>query len=501
MKSNITLPLRSDERCRRKSSCISQKITAILGCAGMLTCILIGTAQLSSAGISDQNIPKSSSLTLDLFGFIEFENFIDAYRDQDFSDAVKKNEIRSHLEGKYGTRNMHLAFVTDLYYLPELFNTEDEYDYRYTTEKKVYRNLRAAGPRYEWSFDELFMNVMLYPLRLRLGNQIYKWGTADVFNPTSYFYPNDFREFFLKDDDELKQGIPSFSAMYFSDGYTVELVLSFVHVPMLFAIEDDYWNLDLSNDLFSLSIQNSEGLDLITENMGVGFRISTNIFQADISVSAYHGPDRDAVLLPSGLSFETNQPFSVILVPQYYIVNTVGMDFSKPIGDAVFQFEVAYSPDKTNFVEQHLTAINDLRFPYVTRKSDYISYAAGFTYFIPLSSIFESHEGETVFMAEWFQSHYFDDELYRPTLSDLVILHLRDNFFGGRLNPSMTAIFETRDGGTLFKPSLIYDFQNGFLLEIAYAAIDGKDNSQYVKPMFYHFRDNDIVSLEARYAF
>jgi hypothetical protein len=446
-------------------------------------------------------VAAASPAQMEIRGFIESENFINTYTEQEFKDAVKKNELHTRLEVKYGKDDLYFFTRTDLYLLPNLFDKDDPHDYRYADEQTVARNLRFSDERYDWAFNELFVNYMMPPLRLRLGNQIFHWGTADVFNPTAYFNPNDIREFLFHDDDEFKQGIPAFSAMYLSNRFTTEFVFSFVHVPMQFAAEGNFWSIDMDRSLYTVSVKEPEGMDTTIDHSGVGARISTNLLDADISFSAYHGPDRDSVLRPTAIEYPPNQPLQLDVEQYYDMITMAGVDFSKAMGDFVFQFECAYSPDKPNIVMQDLSSPAAVRLPFDVRTSDYISYAAGFNYYIPLSDFFENHSGEAIFILDWFEAHYFDDALAEPSLSDILTLRFQDTYFDGHITIKLTAMFETRHGGSIYWPKLKYDFLNGWTAELGYAAIDGNLDGQSIEPLFYHFRDNDIAMLKVRYEF
>ncbi len=432
------------------------------------------------------------------FGFLEFDSLVNTLPDQDFSDAVKKNEFRYRLEMKYGTNNMYLFMTPDFYYNPNLFD-QDPAPYRYSGEQTSANNLRLSGSDYEIAVNELYINYLIYPLRLRLGNQLISWGTADVINPTSYFTPYDFREFLFRDDDEFKQGVPSLSAMYFNDNFTLEMVLSFLHVPTLFAPSGNFWSLDMRDDVFNIIIPEGQSLDSDASNAGFGARISKTLFQTDFSLSYYHGPDNDPVLVPDEVLFIPNEPLSIIMTPQYHVVNTFGLDASMGIGDFTFQLEAAYTPDKHGAVNQDLNDPAAIQWPFQVRTSEYIAYAAGFNYFIPIGAVFESHTGDLVFTLDWYQSRYSDDELYGAYVNDLLTLRLQDSFLDGRLNVQFTSIFETQNNGTIFWPEIEYGFNNGLSIKLAYADINGDLDNERIEPLFYHFRDNDFITLKIRY--
>lgn len=434
-----------------------------------------------------------------LYGFVEVDNLVSTGADLDFADADKKNELRVNLEMKYGRDDLHLFLKSDLYYAPNLCGDDDPYDYRYASDSEMANNLRISGTTYEADFNEFYLNWRVSPLRLRLGNQLYKWGTADVFNPTAYFNPYDFREFLLRDDDQFRQGTPSFSTMYISDHLTTELVFAFAHVPTLFAPSGNFWSLDMRAPLYTTRVEPHDSLPVEWENTGVGGRISTTLAGTDLSLSGYHGPDRDPVMLPEAVAFQAGEPPELLVQPRYYIVDMLGMDLSKAVGDFVFQVEAAYSPNKRSLVKQALNGPDAVQIPFETRESNFIAYAAGFNYFVPTGRIFENHGGETVFTLDWYQARYADEGLYGAYFTDLLTLRLQDTFLDGRLFVKYTAMFEARHDGSLQWPEIKYDFQNGWSLTLAYAAIDGDLDGEAFEPVFYHYRNNDFVSLTIRY--
>jgi hypothetical protein len=436
---------------------------------------------------------------LQTFGFIELDNLVNTSSDQDFADAVKKNELRANLEVKYGRDDLHLFMKSDFYYAPDLCGADDPYDYRYAAESEVAHNLRISGPEAEADFNELYLNYRFSPFRLRLGNQLYKWGTADVLNPTAYFNAYDFREFLMRDDDQFKQGVPSLSFMHVHDRWTTELVFAFAHVPTLYAPSGNFWSLDMRKALYTSQVGSYDSLPTQWENTGIGGRLSTTVWGTDLSLSGYHGPDRDPVVVPESVSFTPNEPLALMLEPHYYIVDMLGMDLSKAVGDFVFQAEASYSPNKRSLVMQDLSMLGEVQIPFDTRETDFIAYAAGFNYFVPTARIFEDHGGETVFTLDWYQARYADDDLYGAYFTDLLTLRLQDTFLDGRLLFKYTAMFETQHDGTIHWPELTYDFQNGLAVTLAYAAIDGDLDGETIEPLFYHYRDNDFVSFKIRY--
>lgn len=435
-------------------------------------------------------------------GFIEFENFHNIQSDQSFQDANKKNELRGRFEIRYGTENLYFFTVPNIYLTSTLFNSEIGEDYNYNDDTDVARNMKVSSSSYEISFNELYLSYDTENYRLRAGNQIYGWGTADVFNPTSYFNPYDMREVIFKDEDEYKEGVPSLSAMFFFDDYTLEAVFSPTHIPGRIAENGDYWQLSFDNYQLPIVFADPDALDTELSNTAYGARLSTSVMNSDISLSLYHGPDSEFLFVPTCLVVEEGNPVSVLVEPRTYVVNKIGMDYSMAMDKFVVQFEAAYSPDKRGVVSQQTDDIGGVTFPFDVKKSDHISYSAGFNYFIPLYSIFEEHEGETVFTMEWYQSKYASSNLADPLLTDLLTCRFEDQYFSNRLSVSLSGIIDTKNKGFTFWPQIGYDFQNGFSTELSYVHIHGKSDSiNTTESLFYYLRNNDTLIWKVRYDF
>ncbi len=454
------------------------------------------SADLSEADTETDGDYGSTCAEFSFRGFIEFQTFFNTGNDLDFKDATKKNEIRNRLEIKYGTEDFFIFTVSDLYMSQTYLNDNVRDDYVYAKERGIARNLRISSRGSELCFNELYLNYRAENFRLRIGNQIYGWGTADAFNPTSYFNPYDLRELIFRDDDEEKAGVPSISGMFFMGECTLETVFVPVHIPTIMAPDGNFWSLNM--DVLSVPVvfDDPQQLDADIGNCGYGARLSTVSGGLDISVSGYHGPDRDPVFLPYGIT-GVLPDLAILVKPETYVVSMFGLDLSATLGDFVVQFEAVYSPDKAGIVEPETFIL-----PFEVDRSPCISYATGFNYFIPLNRILAGHAGESVFTFEWFQSRYLDNDLYDPFLSDIITCKFEDSYFDGHITTEIRGLFDTRHGGKIFWPEIGYDFQNGLSFALSYAGIWGTEGSTFENTSLFHFfKDNDIVMGTVRYEY
>jgi hypothetical protein len=431
-----------------------------------------------------------------------FKNIIQTDRELYFEDAWKKNEISALFEFTYGDSDDYLFSVTGLYFFPTFINDTIGDDYVYSSSSKTYRNLRISSSSSEVIFREFYYNWSRDKYRVRIGNQIFGWGTADFINSTSYFNPSDFRELLFKDEDQVALGVPSVSSLFFFENFTVETVFVPIHTAAAFPETGNYWSVKMVEDSYPLIFGDENPMEANSKNFGYGARAASTWEGMDFSFSGYHGPDNEPVILPLSTVLIENQTVSLLVEPQYFIVDYLGFDFAFTYEDFVFQVEAAYSPNKSGFIQQDMDRPQDLTFPFDTRKTDYLSYSVGFNYFIPLQKLLPGHAGESLFTMEWFQAQYFEDDIERPQITNFLTCRFQDAYFDDRVSISMTGILETRNNGVILWPQIGYDFQNGFKVEFGYTAIDGQGEGDYQKDsIFYYYKDNDFITVNLRYAF
>ncbi len=454
---------------------------------------------MTQAAASEQD---SSDSRFTFSGFIELENQVNTRTDQDFQDAVKKNEARGKFKIRWGEDNAHVFLSPDVYVSSALFKSDNDNTCAYSDDADVARNGRISDRGYEISLNEAYVHVGGGKARLRVGNQIYGWGTADVFNPTSYFNPYDMRETFFKDDDEMKLGVPSVSGMVFFENLTMEMVFVPFHIPGVIAGNGRYWEINMDNYQLPIVFDDIRPLDRDLQNCGFGVRFSSTVFGTDLSFSAYHGPDKDFLYRPAEILIEPDEPLAVRVVPETYPVTYLGMDLSKSLDTFVFQAELAISPDKRACLEQNTADAADIRFPYTVKRSGYLAYALGFNYFIPLHQWIQDHEGDTVLTVEWYQALFKEKDRAEPMVSDFISARFEDTYARGRVPVALTCLVSVDKPGAVIWPKIGYDFQNGLSTSLSYIFLDGRsDAPNTTESLFYYFRNNDTLIWKIHYDF
>lgn len=433
---------------------------------------------------------EESPRSFEFRGYIENSNIISTYRDQDLPDIFKKNELHSKLNFRYGTDEIYGVIIPNQYALSSSLNK----NYPYSGSLNVSRNGKISGRNYELNFNEAYINATFPIARIRAGNQIYGWGTADVFNPTSYFNPMDLREFIFKNEDERVSGVPSLSAMWFIGDYTLETVFAPVQVASEIQTGSGFWAINEKKGPFPVIIENPEPLASSPEYFGYGMRFSGTFFGVDASASAYYGPDREPLMRPTRTVIESGEPVSILIEPEYRMTAAAGFDLSANFDPFVIQAEASFSPYRYGVADQPYNS--SMTFPFDVVKNRTFTYTIGANYFIPMKKVFNWHTGTAVLTAEWMQIINSNQEVMDPLLTDIISTRFEDTFFEDRLKFSITAMADVKNNGMSIFSKTGWDFQNGFFIEFSYIYIRGEDGS-----VFGYYNDNDHVNVRCRYEF
>lgn len=426
-------------------------------------------------------------------GFIEVENFIHQFRYENNRDANKKNEFRAKLSLQMGTENFFFKIVPNFYGLPA-FGSNDYPDYVYADLEpgKKYtasRNGRISGKYFEASFNECYLNLGFDFIKFRIGNQIYGWGTADLYNPTSYINPSDSRELFYRDSDESRPGVPSLSSMIFISDFTLELVYVPVHIGSISPVPGNFWRYHYNLGFVDLVGNEDTELPISKENMGYGARLSSTFSGVDISISGYRGPDTSPQLRPMEVIWTPG--LDVVVEQEYFTSNNVGLDFSFSISDLEIHGEASYSPDKYGVVDENYDedTFGAMTEPYRIRTSGFYSYAAGLNY----------TSGRLIFALEWVQSKYTDKELMSPFYSDLIGTSISYSFFDELLNLSLIGAYHIKNHGYILSPTVSFEFDSGLSVKLSYGYIGAEESDE--PNMFTLYEDKKIFILGVRYVF
>jgi hypothetical protein len=365
--------------------------------------------------------------------------------------------------------------------------------YSHDKESDFSRNGTFSSRNSEISPREFYINYEKGGIRLRAGNQLYHWGTADVINPASYFNPYDLRKFiFNSKDNELNISVFSFSAEVFSGSDSLELVLVPFHTPSRMPFSQSFWGIKYREGPFPVILDKEAKLDHDISGSAAGIRYYKNISGFDTHLSLFRGPDKTPYFLPEKTESQPGKPVSIVVKPETKPLSMAGIAVSNTMGRFIFQCEAVYSPDKPGVVDKNINSSPiETILPFETKKSDFFSFSAGFNYFLPFSP---SKEG--IFTFEWNKSEFLDKTIMKPFFSDFFYIRISEKFLHNKLEASVSAVLNRADSFYAGVPLIKYKISDTVNTELTYTFIKNKNNE-----VFSGYNENDFFKWRLCYEF
>jgi hypothetical protein len=171
--------------------------------------------------------------------------------------------------------------------------------------------------------DEGYLGLTLDWFELRGGWQQYRWGSGDLFNPTSNLNPIDYSDLF----DPRRISVLSASAFVDFEAFSLTLVSIPTFTRTRLPLEDKRFD-PLSGSL--VPVLEPDDPEVIAENMQWAGRALVRVAGWDLSVSAFHGFDD----LPSTrfILEDPDDPSTLAIDPVYERVTIGGFDFATTLG-------------------------------------------------------------------------------------------------------------------------------------------------------------------------
>jgi len=217
-------------------------------------------------------------------------------------------------------------------------------------------DLQSKDKVYKWEleFREAYLDLYQFGLQdldVRIGRQIITWGTADRLNPTSNICPEDLEDVFNFGE---QSGVNSVLTTYYWKDFT----FSGVYVPT-------FTPAVLPSGVYASALAESmelpAGMTLrkysdriilpeqkLTESSQAGFKVGTNLFDYDLSLSYYYGRDDLPLLNKVTISpVDTLGTVNVAAEMIYPKMQIIGADFAGSLFDVGIWGEAALTiPDE-----------------------------------------------------------------------------------------------------------------------------------------------------------
>ena len=343
---------------------------------------------------------------------------------------------------------------------------------------------------------EAMVNLYLGNINFSLGKKIIRWGASDVFGPNDRISPRDEYRKFIKQEEDIFQGVYALDVVYNGPHFTLELIgmpdFSYVKIPFPGSI----WGGDIPREMFGMPIQSMNiQLELPAKqfkNFESAVKCSTQIGQTDLSLYYFNIFERRP-LFKNRIDMNKGNITTEILSRK---THSLGLSFERIIGGIPIRCDVNYifmkpyiknptAPDPTGILADEIVKKNVFTF---CIGSDFEIFAiSNLRLYLECynSTIFNYQKGLTQYLIPVYKN---DTRLF---------LRLEDNYLDEHLKIGISGIFFLSDGGKIITANAVYNFAEGLNFEIgANIFIAGGASS-----MVHFYENNDHLFCRVKYSF
>lgn len=328
----------------------------------------------------------------------------------------------------------------------------------------------ARNPSDEEQVDlhikELYANILLDSIDLRIGRQRIGWGSADLFSPMDVFSPRDYEYLYIKSLQKRnsdKLAVDGLNLLYQKDPINITFCVIPQYPYNIYASTDSFWS--LYPDVLTMNDQPVAP----DYQHAWGLRVSTSVRNGDYALSYYDGLDNETLF---------NIDYTLFTItPYYYRIKKTGFDFAQVMEDLNFRGEAVYTHNKKMEVSG------------LKKKTDLATYTLGvdyelFTDFILLV------EGTQSFIVK-NRSQFKDKQNNESFLG-----RIKYSFYDGTIHLENSGIYQFDYDVYLHYASVEYDFQNGFIIKLGGLFADERKKNDF-SPVI----KNDLAYLQFLYNF
>lgn len=333
----------------------------------------------------------------------------------------------------------------------------------------------------EFGMRQLYMNLYLGALDLRIGKQQIVWGKAEGVFITDIVSPRNLYEFLLPDFTEIRIGITALKAnLALGANKSLEAVWAPAFTPVEMPDAGSPWMppqtfpvqpaFDYSRTEVGTSLKNSEVfLKFASISSSLDFELMAGYMWDDDP-----SPHASAIIDTS-----THAITNLVFSPRHHRLGVVGGSFSTTIGGLVFRGELACYMNKY-FAANLLTTDGTLR-------KNYLHYLGAVDFSL----------GKFKFSVQFIQQAIFDyDERIRNNeFESMATFRLSTDFLRERLKMELFTYVGLNDGDALVRFKISYDIQDGLTLTLGTDLFFG-DNG-----MFGQFDRNDMVYSKIKFSY
>jgi hypothetical protein len=343
---------------------------------------------------------------------------------------------------------------------------------------------------------EAFVNLYLGNVNISLGKKIIRWGANDVFTPNDRISPRDEYRMFIKQAEDISQGVYALDMVYNGRPFTLEFIgmpdFSYVKLPLPGSI----WGGDVPREMFGMPIH-AMNLELELpakkfKNFESALKCSANIDKTDFSFYYFNIFERRP-LFKSRIDMNKGEITTGILSRK---THALGLSIERIIGGIPIRCDVNYifmqpfienptAPAPTGILLDEIVKKNVLT---ICAGADFELFEiSNLRLYLECynSTIFDYQKGLTQYLIPVYKN---DTRLF---------LRLEDNYLDEHLKIGISGIFFLSDGGKIITANAAYNFAEGINLEIGANIFIAADPDS----MVHFYQHNDHLFCRIKYSF
>ena len=346
--------------------------------------------------------------------------------------------------------------------------------------RNEYRSNFSADEAFDQTLREVYLDIFLDSMDLRLGKQQVVWGEAIGLRITDVVNPQDFREFIL--DDFIDSRIPLWMAKinYYIHDYNLEILWIPVFEPQRMALEGSSWEWTFNKinapPGFSLNMHDPDEPAKNLGNSEYGLRLSGLVGGWNLSAGHLYvwddAPARHTRLDLPNAALNVSQ--------QYHRLHVLGFTFANAFGRFVPRGEFSYTLGK--YFSTSAAAVDGLA------RKDVLYYMLGSDY------SFSDYLFNLQFIQKVIMN--YSEGIYEDRIQNNFSFWFQAKLINATLRPEFLSIYDADHGSWLIRPKIAYDLTDHLALIIGTDIIVGDPRS-----FLGQFDNNDRVYFECKYSF
>jgi len=336
---------------------------------------------------------------------------------------------------------------------------------------------------YEMDLREIYIDLYLDTMDIRIGKQQIIWGKADGVFITDVVSPKDLSEFLTRDFDEIRIGVTSLKLDYYLGNNTFEFVWIPVFKPTVLPSDDSIWaikkpikpntKIDFSKNDITPSLENSE--------IFMKYSLMSSFIDLEF-MGGYTWDDDPTLHLNQKV---VNGKPQITVTPEHHRLGLLGGSFSKDVGGHfILRGEGAYYYQKYFLLNQPDAITHEN-----TDQRDYIHYLIGID-ITPFWDIYTSVQ----FIQKAILN--YDDNIKDDEFDNTLTVLLRKTFLNETLTLEFFSYYSINNEDALIKPKISYKYTDELELTLGAYIFIGDDDG-----LFGQYEDNSMVYTRVKLNF